>query len=1016
MLPRRSLIQALCLCSCLFISTPLSAAPEPLAEPTTAAAGRLALQTLDAEKAARSPARQKIDSRLLRVLQQATQPRTAADPRLPAPDAAGQLLLDIKLIDPAAAKMVIESLTAAGGQLVAYPAGAAELRAHVPLAAVEPLAMLAAVRAIRPADIAVTRRVDTSEGVTTHALRTTTETFGVTGAGVSVCVLSDGADTAAQRTAAGDLPPIAILSGQQGSGDEGTAMLEIIHDLAPGAALTFATAFGGAPSFAQNILALRSAGCQIIVDDVAYLSQSPFQEDSITDAVNRVVAAGAVYLTSAGNEGNLNDATAGVWEGTFTPAGTLPGIIGTIHSFDGTQSNQILSAGLAVTLHWAEPAGAATSDYDLYVFNAEMTRVVDSSTNIQNGDDDPFEFVAEVFVGERIVVVQKSGTARMLSVNAYRGQLERATAGQLRGHPAAVGALSVAAVDVATALPGAFTGGSANPVEPFSTDGPRRIFFDVNGSLLPGAPAGNFTATGGIVRQKPDIAAADGVSVAAPGFAPFFGTSAAAPHAAAIAALLAEAVPGATNTQIVAAMRAGTLDIEAPGVDRDSGSGIVMPGLALAQIGAVPAAVVTGGAPVLAPLSGDGDQVIEPGERWSVTLPLTNTGGRTANTVQLTLSSTSPQVSVGAAAAIGDLAPGTTSAAATVSFTLPAAFPCGAPLGLSAQISYQGGRRASTTQPIVAVCGSAGVAVTRAYRGAPMAIIDGGDSGQAGAPTIVPIDVTGFVGRIHDLDVVFPGSACSAAVDAVGVALSHTYLGDLVIELVSPAGTTVRLLDRAGGSGNNLCDTTLDDAAAINVQRLAAADAPYSGSYRPAAPLATFNGEDANGTWQLRISDLQRFDVGLVRSVTLRVTEAQCAQNTAQPNTVPSLTLPATQRARPATPLVFAAATGNALALADDSAAPQLMLSASAGTLQVASTLGVAVVDNGTGSVVLSGDVAALNRALDGLQYLPPLRSIGLLLLDIRVDDRDTRPAGALRASGQIVVILPQLALPTLRN
>jgi len=364
------------------------------------------------------------------------------------------------------------------------------------------------------------------------------------------------------------------------------------------------------------------------------------------------------------------------------------------------------------------------------VLNADMTRVVDSSTNIQNGDDDPFEFVAEVFAGERIVIVQKSGAARMLSVNAYRGQLERATAGQLRGHPAAVGALAIAAVDVATALPGAFTGGSANPVELFSADGPRRIFFDVNGDLLPGAPAGNFTATGGIVRQKPDIAAADGVLVAAPGFAPFFGTSAAAPHAAAIAALLAEELPGVTNAQIVAAMRAGTLDIEAPGVDRDSGSGIVMPGLALAQIGAAPAAVVTGGAPVLAPLSGDGDRVIDPGERWSVTLPLTNTGGRTAAALQFALSSTSPQVSVGSAAVIGDLAAGATNAGATVNFTLTAAFPCGAPLGLSAQISYQGGRRASTTQPIVAVCGSAGVPATRAYSGAPAVIADGSDSAE----------------------------------------------------------------------------------------------------------------------------------------------------------------------------------------------------------------------------------------------------------------------------------------------
>ena len=66
------------------------------------------------------------------------------------------------------------------------------------------------------------------------------------------------------------------------------------------------------------------------------------------------------------------------------------------------------------------------------------------------------------------------------------------------------------------------------------------------------------------------------MSTKTPGFLPFYGTSAAAPNAAAIAALVKSARPTYTNAQILTALKATALDIRAVGVDRDSGSGIVM--------------------------------------------------------------------------------------------------------------------------------------------------------------------------------------------------------------------------------------------------------------------------------------------------------------------------------------------------------------------------------------------------------------------------------------------------------
>ena len=98
-------------------------------------------------------------------------------------------------------------------------------------------------------------------------------------------------------------------------------MLEIVHDLAPGAALGFATAIPDEATFAQNILDLAAAGCNIIVDDIIYLDESPFQDGPVAQAVNTVTAAGVLYFSSAGNEGNMDDLTSGTWEGDFLASG-----------------------------------------------------------------------------------------------------------------------------------------------------------------------------------------------------------------------------------------------------------------------------------------------------------------------------------------------------------------------------------------------------------------------------------------------------------------------------------------------------------------------------------------------------------------------------------------------------------------------------------------------------------------------------------------------------------------------
>jgi Subtilase family len=462
-----------------------------------------------------------------------------------------------------------------------------------------------------------------TEGDVTHRAFPARNIFNVDGTGVRIGVLSDGVSSLSASQASGDLGPVTILPGQAGMGDEGTAILEIIHDVAPGAQLFFATAFNGITSFAQNIRDLRAAGCDIIVDDVFYFVETPFQDGQaagvvsntnggvVIQAVNDVTASGAMYFSSAGNSGNLNDGTSGVWEGNFVDGGAAgPPVttVGSLHNFGGQNFNILTVApggNNPINLYWSDPLGGSSNDYDLFRLSADGTTVTASSTNIQNGTQDPYEQIGPSTAGSRFVIVKKTGAAdRFLHLNANRGRFSIATAGQTHGHSAAANAFGCAATPATTAIgpapnptgpfPNPFN--SSNVVERFSSDGPRRIFFRADGTAI---TPGNFLATGGLLRQKPDITAADGVSTAAPGFGTFFGTSAAAPHAAAIAGLLKSANPSFTPAQIRAALTGSAIDIEAPGVDRDSGAGIVDAVKALQAIGVpTPTTTVSATGPV----------------------------------------------------------------------------------------------------------------------------------------------------------------------------------------------------------------------------------------------------------------------------------------------------------------------------------------------------------------------------------------------------------------------------------
>jgi len=503
----------------------------------------------------------------------------------------------------------------------------------------------------------------TSQGDTTHRAYIARGTFNVDGTGIKIGVISDGVESLADSQATGDLGPVTVLPGQGGFGDEGTAMLEIIHDLAPGAQLYFATAFNSLPEFAQNIRDLRTAGCDIILDDVSYFVESPFQDGQAatvvspnnsglaTQAVNDVVASGALYFSSAANSGNLNDGTSGTWEGDFADGGTIglvPG--GKVHDFDPTatvaQYDTITGDGYLTNFHWSDPLGASNNDYDLFILTPDGTSVIGSSTNIQNGTQDPYEAIFFAPTGYRVVILQKTGAAnRFLHLSTNRGQLALNTQGETHGHNAASGAYGVAAVCAVCVYPAAFD--SSNQVETFSSDGPRRVLFNGDGSQI---TPGNVSSTGGTLLQQPSITAADGTSVSGAGGFPtlFYGTSASAPHAAAIAALIKSANPVLTPAQIKTALTSTAIDIEAPGSDRDSGAGIVMPFPALQSLGppVVGRAFLDTQTVSKTETCCNGNGFIEPGETGTISVTLKNLGLQDATSGTATLTTAASGVTI----------------------------------------------------------------------------------------------------------------------------------------------------------------------------------------------------------------------------------------------------------------------------------------------------------------------------------------------------------------------------------
>ena len=165
-------------------------------------------------------------------------------------------------------------------------------------------------------------------------------TFHVDGQGVKVGVILDSYNTLAGNPAAtdvanDDLPgngstPVDVVQEYPygTKSDEGRAMLQIVHDIAPKANLAFRTGFISAGDFAEGIKDLKQAGCDVIVDDVTYVTEPFFKDGAVAKAVDLVKSQGVSYFSAAGNFGSKS------YEGIFKPVAAPSGYGATVKAHD----------------------------------------------------------------------------------------------------------------------------------------------------------------------------------------------------------------------------------------------------------------------------------------------------------------------------------------------------------------------------------------------------------------------------------------------------------------------------------------------------------------------------------------------------------------------------------------------------------------------------------------------------------------------------------------------------------
>jgi hypothetical protein len=466
--------------------------------------------------------------------------------------------------------------------------------------------------------------------------------LGLNGQGIRVGVMSDSYNCYAKSDdmeklirsadtdiADGELPEhVAVLEEAHicsNKTDEGRALMQIIHDIAPEAEMLF---FSGANGMANTIYGLRQfydEQVNLIVDDSALHLETYFQDGPINQVIEQLSQNGIIYVTAAGN--SARNAYQSVYRDVYDPHLDIHA-----HDFDPGEGVDVFQAFtlepgsvMQLELQWADPAysvsgppGAAT-DLDMFIVNGEGTEILETATQINTGRDpsETIQFANPESSEQKnfnILITKASGPSprvfKYIIQGRFNGKVIEYTGnrGTITGRSNSAQAITVGAAsyDQTPAF------GAMSPMLQFfsSAGGDTAIWFDSKGNRL-AQP---------VYRQKPEVVAPDNnnttffqfdrpeIDYDNDGLPNFLGTSAAAPHAAGLIALLLQVNPELQPDDIKHILQKTAVDIyqrnnknssdyldidNGQGQDDDSGYGLLDATAAVALAKTYPASTTT---------------------------------------------------------------------------------------------------------------------------------------------------------------------------------------------------------------------------------------------------------------------------------------------------------------------------------------------------------------------------------------------------------------------------------------